>query len=423
MSTARGGFLVSRLKEDTIEQFINANGFEIATEKGVTAAAQASGLSRPTVYAILQDYKKKPLLRPSTDKEQWANCEGAKLFQVRHRNRIKTWKKSYSIGFVSWLFLGKKDPIKWSVDDYRKLWNYEEFTDSVTKRIRDTAAFSLRLWMRTLDKIDILKLEEFGTRGLKRPKSRKTWFLEDKDIAVLIQKTQRHDLLIFEDIGFNSGGRASSILGVRPLDCNFEKNIVLMFEAKINDYRPRFLNEGCMGRIKRYIQDYSISPDKPLFPSYSTIRKALKAVAKEADIPQLASMKGATHIFKHTFVTQGAFHNLSMESISQQTGTSPTTLQGFYVGVKENKLRHELLGEKLEVLAFHEWIETFEDLWNQQYSSIQVHKKTRTKRVGETLKKRNINWATIKKLTENPSTPTSLREYWLKQLKMKTQTS
>ena len=273
--------------------------------------------------------------------------------------------------------------------------------------------------MRALGKTGILRLEDFGTRGLKRPKSRKTWFLEDGNLTCLIKATKRHDLLLTEEIGVKSGGRVSSILGIRPLDCNFEKNIILMYEAKVNDYRPRFLDDGCMGRIKRYIQDYNIAPDKPLFPSYSTIRKTLKTVAKEADIPQLASMKGATHIFKHTFVTQGAFHNLSMESLSQQTGTNPNTLQGFYVGVKENKLRHELLGEKLEVLPFHEWIKTFEDLWNQQYNIIQVKKKTKAKQqpVNQTIKSRNINWTAIKKLTENPSTPAPLREYWLERLK------
>ncbi|HSV49497.1 MAG TPA: site-specific integrase [Candidatus Acidoferrales bacterium] len=401
---------MSSFKKDTLEQFINANGFEIVKELGVTAAAHASGLSRPTVYTILQAYKKQPTLRPPTDEDQWAKCEGAKLFLAKHRNRIKTWKKSYRIGMVSWLFLGKKDPFKWTVDDYRTLWNNEGFTDSMTKRIRDTAAFSLRLWMRTLGKEDFLKLEDFSRRGLRRPKSRKTWFLEDKDLIELIKKTQRHDLLEFEDVGFNSGGRGGSILGIRPLDCNFEKNIVLMFESKTNDYRPRFINEGCMARLKRYIKDYNIAPDKPLFPSYSTIRTALKKVAKEANIPQLASMKGATHIFKHTFVTQGAFHNLSMESISQQTGTNPTTLQGFYVGVKENKLRHELLGEKLDVLPFHEWTKTFDDLLNQQYDSIPVQKKT--KQPEKTAGKRPINWTAIKKLTENPSTPEPLRRYW-----------
>jgi hypothetical protein len=196
----------------------------------------------------------------------------------------------------------------------------------------------------------------------------------------------------------------------------------MMYEPKIKDYRPRFLDQGCMGRVKRYIEDYQVSPDRSLFPSYSTVRKLLKAVAKVANIPQLASMRGATHIFKHTFVTQGAFHDLSMESISEQTGTNPNTLRDFYVGIKEKKLRHELLGEKLDVLPYHEWVKTFESLWSQQYSNIPVQKKIPKEQQPKptnntTSKPRPINWLAIKRLTENPKTPLPLRNYWLARLK------
>jgi hypothetical protein len=196
----------------------------------------------------------------------------------------------------------------------------------------------------------------------------------------------------------------------------------MMYEPKIKDYRPRFLDQNCMNRVKQYISDYQIAPDKPLFPSYSTIRKALKTVAKEANVPQLASMRGATHIFKHTFVTQGAFHDLSMESISEQTGTNPNTLRDFYVGVKEKKLRHELLGEQLDALPYHEWVKTFEPLWNQQYNTIPVQKKTSTIQQSKTTNNQNskpkaINWTAIKHLIENPKTPLSLRNYWLAKLK------
>ncbi len=413
---------MSKLRKETIEQFINADGYNIAKTQGITAAANASGLSRPTVYEILQKYPQQPKRTIPQYIKDFDNTEGAKLFLAKNRNRIKTWKKTYRIGLVSWLYLGRKDPVSWTVDDYRRLWNYDKFTDSVTKRIRDTVAFSLRLWMRTFGKTQLVQMEDFKTRGLKRPKSRKTWFLEDGNMTALIKATKRHDLLLTEEIGVKSGGRVSSILGIRPLDCNFEKNIILMFEPKIQDYRPRFLDQGCMARVKRYIEDYQIAPDKPLFPSYSTIRKSLKTVAKEANIPQLASMKGATHIFKHTFVTQGAFHNLSMESISQQTGTNPNTLQGFYVGVKEQKLRHELLGEKMDILPFHEWVKTFEDLWNQQYSNIPVQKKNKKEPMQSkpSVTEGKINWIAIKKLAENPSTPAPLRRYWTERLKAET---
>jgi len=404
------------LRKETVDRFIKANGYEIAQEQGITAAAEASGLSRPTIYAILKQYPRQPKNVLPTYLYEWENSEGAKLFLTKNRNRIKTWKKVYRVGLTSWLFLEKKDPVSWTVEDYRKLWNCEKFIDSVTGKTRDFIAFSLRLWMKALGKHDLLQLEEFSARGLKRPKSRKSWILEDNDLVKLIQATRTHFLLLIEEIEPKCGGRISSILGIRPLDCNFEQNIISMYEPKVQDYRSRFFDPGCMGRVKRYIEDYGIAPDKRLFPSYSTVRTALKAVAKEANIPQLASMRGATHIFKHTFVTQGAFHDLSMESISEQTGTNPNTLQEFYIGVKERKLRHELLGEKLDVLSFHEWIQSFEPLWSQQYNSIPVQKKNRAKRSADKIKKRSINWTAIKKLTENPRTPAPIREYWLGRL-------
>ena len=414
--------MVSKLRKETIERFVEANGYEIVLKQGVTAAANNSGLSRPTVYAILQKHPKQTKRVIPQYVKDFDTTEGAKQFLVKNRNRIKTWKQCYRLGLKCYILLGKKDPFNWTVDDYRKLWMYETFVDLVTQRTRDTVAFGLRLWMRAMGKHDLLQQEEFATKGLKRSKSRKSWCLEDEHLIELINSTRHHFLLLITEVGVKSGGRISSILGIRPLDCNFEKDLIMMYEPKIKDYRPRFLDQGCMSRVKQYIEDYQVTPDKPLFPSYSTVRKTLKAVAKGANIPQLASMRGATHIFKHTFVTQGAFHDLSMESISEQTGTNPNTLRDFYVGVKEKKLRHELLGEELDVLPYHKWVKTFEPLWSQQYSSIPVKRKTKAEQQPKATnnpngKPRTINWIAIKRLTENPKTPTPLRNYWLARLK------
>ena len=414
--------MVGQLRKETVEQFVKVNGYEIVLKQGVTAAAKASGLSRPTVYAILQKYPKQPKRVIPQHIKDYENTEGAKQFLAKNRNRIKTWKQCYRLGLRCYILLGKKDPLSWTIDDYRKLWMYEKFVDSVTQRTRDTVAFALRLWMKAMGKHDLLQQEEFASKGLKRSKSRKSWCLEDEHLIELIKSTKHHYLLLIAEIGVKSGGRISSILGIRPLDCNFEKDLIMMYEPKIKDYRPRFLDQGCMSRVKQYIADYQITLDKSLFPSYSTVRKILKVVAKDANILQLASMRGATHIFKHTFVTQGAFHDLSMESISEQTGTNPNTLRDFYVGVKEKKLRHELLGEKLDVLPYHEWVKTFESLWSQQYSNIPIQMKIKTDQQPKTPnnptgRPRVINWIAIKRLTENPKTPVPLRNYWFARLK------
>jgi hypothetical protein len=206
-----------KLRKETVEQFVNANGYEIAQKQGITTAANVSGLSRPTVYAILQKYPKQPKRIIPQYIKDFNTTEGAKQFLSKNRNRIKTWKKCYRFGLKCYLLLGKKDPFSWAIDDYRKLWAYEKFTDSITKRLRDTVGCDLRLWMKTTGKHDLLQLEEFSTKGLKRPKNRKSWHLEDPHITSLIKTTTRHDLLLIEEIGIKSGGRISSILGIRPL--------------------------------------------------------------------------------------------------------------------------------------------------------------------------------------------------------------
>ncbi|NLB76410.1 MAG: hypothetical protein GX799_08080 [Crenarchaeota archaeon] len=167
---------------------MNANGYEIVEKQGITAASSASNLSRPTVYAILQKYPKQPKRIIPQYIKDFETTEGAKQFLSKNRNRIKTWRKCYRVGLKCYILLGKKDPLSWTVDDYRKLWTHEKFIDSVTKKTRDTVVFALRLWMKAMGKHDLLQLEEFATRGLKRPKSRKSSANANKGVCYLSKK-------------------------------------------------------------------------------------------------------------------------------------------------------------------------------------------------------------------------------------------
>lgn len=70
-------------------------------------------------------------------------------------------------------------------------------------------------------------------------------------------------------------------------------------------------------------------------------------------------------------------------------------------------------------------VQTFEPLWNQQYNSIPVLKKEKAA-LAETksTEKREINWAAIRKLVENPWMPEPIRKYWtggLEKLEKQTQ--
>jgi integrase len=196
---------------------------------------------------------------------------------------------------------------------------------------------------------------------------RKQWYLDDDEIKRLIEAMDRPDLLVSFTIGLLSGGRVSSIVksgetkskGIRPMDVDEENCGILMFEPKMknheNAYIPRLFHPKAIELVKRYINDFRIKPNESLFPDDSTMRLYLKRASLKAGVSKIADMRGAWHITKHTFVTQGVYHGLSIEVVSEQAGTDPKTLLDFYKGMKEKKLRAELLGEKSVIEPFHVW--------------------------------------------------------------------
>jgi site-specific recombinase XerD len=139
------------------------------------------------------------------------------------------------------------------------------------------------------------------------------------------------------------------------MDVDEKNSAILMFEPKLNKYVPRLFHPKAIELVKRYINDFHIKPNESLFLNESTMRKYLKKVSLKAGVSKIAGVQGAWHITKHTFVTQGVYHGLSIEVVSDQAGTDPKTLLDFYAGMKEKKLRAELLGEKSVIEPFHMW--------------------------------------------------------------------
>jgi integrase len=223
-------------------------------------------------------------------------------------------------------------------------------------------AIIFRKWMRALGKGEFCNMEEFETKGLKRPKGvKKQWFLEDEEITRLIEAIDREDLLVAFVLSLFSGGRASSIMescvskGIRPMDIDERNYGILMFEPKRQEYVLRLFHPKLVGLVKRYISDCGVKPNEFLFPSYGVMRKLLKSAGLKGKVSKIAEMMGSWHITKHTFVSQGAYHGLSIEVISEQTGTDANTLMDYYAGIKEKKMRAELLGEKVDIEPFHVW--------------------------------------------------------------------
>jgi hypothetical protein len=343
---------------------VTQQGYELVQKFGKLQTSRIVKLSRKTIDAILREFPTPPAKTLPKYVFQWEETAGNKLFAEKYQGRLKasTYRRIILHGLRAWLYLDKKDPVSWDIEDYRKLWQCERFRDPMTGKIRFLVALSFRKWMRGMGGNDLCVLEEFTTKGLRGAKgARKQWFLEDEEIGRFIEAMDREDLLVAFVMSIFSGGRASSVMpsesgtGIRPMDIDGKNQGVLMFEPKRQEYVLRLFHPKVIELVKSYVHDCAVRPNESLFPHYDTMRPFLKLTAVKAKVSKVANMRGSWHITKHTFVSQGAYHGLSLEVLSEQTGTDANTLLEWYAGIKEKKMRKELLGEKVDIEPFHEW--------------------------------------------------------------------
>jgi integrase len=350
------------VKRTTLYEFVSQNGYELIEKFGKSETSRILKVSRPTIDTILKDHPTPPKTTLPKYVFQWEETTGNQLFIDKYQGKIRCFRNYLFKGMEAWLLLDKKDPVSWDIDDFRKIWKAQKFGDSMTGKIVFQNAVIFRKWMRAIGKPEFCDLEEFETKGLKRPKGmRKQWFLEDAEIVRLIEAMDRADVIVGFTVGLLSGGRVSSFArserskGIRPMDIDEQNCGILMFEPKIKEYVLRLFHPKAIELIKRYVAARGTKPNESLFPNDYTMTKYLKRAALKAGVSKIADMRGAWHITKHTFVTQGVYHGLSIEVVSEQAGTDPKTLLDFYAGMKEKKLRAELLGEKTDIEPFHAW--------------------------------------------------------------------
>jgi integrase len=350
------------VKKTTLHEFVSKNGYELIQKLGKSETSRLLNMDRKTIYTLLKEFPTAPLRTLPKYVFQWEETEGNKMFIEKYRGRARDLKMYVAQGLRAWLKLDKKDPIAWDTEDFNKIWNDEGFRDPNTGKMRFEYAVIFRKWMRVLGRGEFCNMQEFTTKGLKRPKGgKKQWFLEDDEITRLIEAIDREDLLVAFVLSLLSGGRASSVMesrvskGIRPMDIDERNYGILMFEPKRQEYVLRLFHAKLISLVKKYISDCAVKPNESLFPSYDVMRKLLKSAGLKGNVSKIADMMGSWHITKHTFVSQGAYHGLSIEVISEQTGTDAKTLMDYYAGMKEKKMRAELLGEKLDIEPFHAW--------------------------------------------------------------------
>ena len=357
-------YVVYMVKKSTIYKFVTQQGYELVEKFGISQASKDLKISRQSIYNILKEYPTAPQKTIPKYVFQWEETAGNRLFVEKYQGKLRALRVYVEFGMRAWLFLEKKDPISWDIEDIRKIWVSAKFEDSATGRISFHNAVCLRKWLKALGKADLCVVEEFGTKGLKRRKGlRKQWFLEDDEIIRFIEAIDRKDLLVAFVVSLLSGGRASSVMqdtrtksqGIRPIDINEEKGGILMFEPKRQEYVLRFFHPKVIELLARYVDDWKFKPCESLFLGYNLMRRLLKSAALKGKVSKIVDVRGSWHVTKHTFVSQGAYHGLSLEVISEQTGTDANTLMEYYAGIKEQKMRVELLGENVEIEPFYVW--------------------------------------------------------------------
>jgi len=400
----------------TVRRFEEMGGYDLLEKSpkgweswGIKSElAKKTGISYPMILEIEKTYP----VRPSKTKLVYvARFEDSRAYEVikekfGKRDDFKDIERSLLRAYHS---LGDTEPIFWGSTEWRKVWDNPEFQDPQTKHIEFGMSVDLRNVMRALGKHQFL--DEFTTK--KRPKgARRQAYLEDKDVEhmILLGIVEIDTLLLFY-LGITAGGRISSLIATLPEKVNYEINAISMFEPKMvgkgKAWVDRFFQPETLNLLKRFIMDFGIKPNERIFRwSEATYNDRLIKAGERA----ITRIRVTTHVLKHTFVSQASKRGVSLDTVSRQTGTDPTTLKEYYMAEDIPKVRYELLDEKYEVERFGAWVKKLNPLFERRY--VELKEKcvlvngirrfdiptTKTPTPKRVRKPRKINWNAIEKM-------------------------
>lgn len=368
---------VSRILKSKLDHFVKFGGYETVKKikrgkhkgewRGVSEASRKTGVTRPTIYKILEEYPEKPSRVEPKYVENLKESEGFKRLEQMYSKSIcqNSWVATVTTALKAFRILGyNRDPISWTEEDYKTLWYHEEFHSDECKGINKIYAVPLRRLMRATENHDFLAKFKFNNppEGKK-----KNWFLHDEDIKALVPKIEQVDTLMFFFTGLAVGARASALLRIDSKDLDTIDDVLQVYEPKVKAYVLKFPPKALVNILHQYIKDYDIGANQKLFPnSYSYYVDNLKAAGKAAGLRK----KVTTHILKHTYVTQANRHGVSAETIVHQTGTELRCLEKFYRATNESKLRHEMQGREYKFKPFPEWVSELSYFVRIQYTKL-----------------------------------------------------
>jgi hypothetical protein len=387
---------MAKVKKSSLQIFIDKGGYKIVAQdekgnwRGKAEAARATGLGVMTVGRILKENPTEPNKGEAKYIQDFEEDRGWKNYRQMfgHLSQLNSHK---SIIRDAWKFLGGKDSSGWQKEDYGKLFSTEKtpegkfvspFYNEQLGGTPEGYATPFHNHMRANEKEKFLAV----FHGVKFPKgSKKEWYLQEADLIGNKETGQKgiihfltdNETLMLILTGINKGGRHSALIAATHGNINWEDSTMMDYEQKMarkgKPFVDRYIHPKVLQMLRKYVNDYKIprttTKDGLLFiQSYSHHMLNMKQAAKLAGL----SLNVSTHILKHTFVTQGSRHKVSMEVIQEQTGTDIGTLSAHYKAGNPKKCREEIMGEKYEVETFPNWLNRIVPVFDEEYERIKV---------------------------------------------------
>lgn len=243
-----------------------------------------------------------------------------------------------------------------------------------------------------------------STKGLKRRPER--IYLEEQDLIRYIYGINEPDTLVLSRLGFEGGGRFSATSKIRTKDIFYDRNLVQLTETKTDTFPMKPYRPCTMEFIRQYVRDFSITgklfkhdylefetrfleaglragiwryklPREAVKPEvvkkgvvYMPYKRVSKGKVSTGYRKSYVGKKTSSHLMKHTFVSLGSIHGLSLESLSDITATDMGTLRKWYMGTGRKKTLAEVHG-KLDYMPYWEWIDSvMNPHWVKRYGQI-----------------------------------------------------
>jgi predicted DNA-binding transcriptional regulator AlpA len=292
------------LSKSKLEQFIKKKGYQIvkySKTKGcwlyISEASRRTGLSRPTIYKLLEAYPELPRKIQPKYVKTFEESEGYQLLKLTYKKEISPseWQQTIRDCVLAWRHVGgssenKKDSISWTIDDWREIWDMGIFYSEEAGGVLEQHATRLRRVMYSCDMAEALR----KFRRKKPPQGKHLdWFLHYSDIKKLISDIEAPDALVFVLLGISTGARASALLRIKLEWVDFYSKTIKVYEPKVKVFAYEYPPFYVFDFLKKYVDDRQLKPKDRLFPrSYTFYCNAMKKAGTRAGLQK----KTTTHI-------------------------------------------------------------------------------------------------------------------------------